>query len=122
MAGHGRDIEDRTFRFAVRVVRLCQAAPASFMHGTVTRQLLRAGTSVGANVEEAQGAHSKADFIRRMNIARAESREALYWLRLIRETGMLPPEKLSAIIAEADEITRILIAIVKNARKGVEGG
>jgi four helix bundle protein len=83
----------------------------------VARQLARCGTSVGANVEEAQGAHSRRDFARRMNNARTEAREALYWLRLIAETRLVEPAKLSGIVEEADEILRILVAIVKKLKQ-----
>ena len=82
----------------------------------VGRQLARCGTSVGANVEEAQGSHSKREFIRRMNIARSEARETLYWLRLVAETELLARNRLPEITAEADELVRILTAIVKRSR------
>ena len=116
MNSASRDIEMRTFAFAVRVVKLVSAIPRSIAGNTLGRQLVRSGTSVGANVEEAQGAQSKKDFIRRMNIARAEARETLYWLRLIKETELLPGNRLGELIQEADELVRILTTIVKHAR------
>jgi four helix bundle protein len=82
----------------------------------VSRQLARSGTSVGANVEEAQGSPSRREFLHRMNIARGEARETLYWLRLARELDMLPEQRLSPALSEADELVRILTAIVKNGR------
>ena len=72
------DIPERCFAFAVRTLKLVRALPRDVGGQVVARQLARSGTSVGANVEEAQAAHSKADFARRMNIARAEARENLY--------------------------------------------
>ncbi len=81
------------------------------------RQLAKCGTGIGANVEEAQDAHTKKEFIRKMNIARGESREALYWLRLSRDTNMLAAARMENVIQEADEILRILVAIVRNARR-----
>ena len=83
----------------------------------IAQQVMRAGTSVGANVEEAQGSQSKKDFTRRMNIARAEAREVLYWLRLIKETELIPIERMGEIITEADELVRILTMIVKRSRE-----
>jgi four helix bundle protein len=82
----------------------------------IARQLARSGTSIGANVEEAQGSHSRAEFIRRMGIARSEARETFYWLRIIGETGMIKPSRLVKITAESEELLRILTAIVKNSR------
>ena len=79
-------------------------------------QLIRSGTSIGANVMEATAAHSKADFIYRMNVALREARETLYWLRLL-EASQISETKIAAeILQEADEITRILGAIVSSAR------
>ncbi len=117
MASGSRDIEERTFQFAVRIVKLVNAIPRSVPGAVVARQLMRAGTSVGANVEEAQGSQSKKDFTRRMNIARSEAREVLYWLRLIKETELLPGERLRELIAEADELVRILTTIVKRSQE-----
>ncbi|MCP4249473.1 MAG: four helix bundle protein [bacterium] len=111
------DIQKRSFAFAVRVVRLVRVLPSDTGGRTIARQLARSGMSVGANVEEAQGSHSRADFARRMNIARAEAREALYWLRLIAESELLPPERLKEMITEANEIVSILTSIVKTTRK-----
>ena len=78
---------------------------------------MRSGTSAGANVEEAQGAHSRKDFARRMNIARTEAREVLYWLRLIAEADLLGPTRMTEITREAEEILRILVATMKKLRE-----
>jgi len=112
-----RDIEARTFRFAVAILNMVRAMPSSIAGNVIARQLMRAGTSVGANVEEAQGAHSKRDFVRRMNIARAEAREVLYWLRLLKETDFVAAEVATELSAEADQLVRILTAIVKSSRE-----
>ncbi len=117
MGAQPRDIERRTFQFAVRIVKLVNAIPRSTVGGVIARQIIRAGTSIGANVEEAQGSQSKKDFTRRMNIARAEARETLYWLRLVKKTELLPASRLGNVIAEADELVSILTTIVKRARK-----
>jgi len=116
------DIHDRTFALAVRILRLVRSLPNDMSGRTVARQLARSGTSVGANVEEAQGGHSKAEFARRMGIARSEARETLYWLRLIGATEMVAPERLAEIRREAEEIARILTAIVKKARQPKTSG
>lgn len=97
-----RDIEDRTLRFAVRIIKLVEALPRTVAGHVLAKQLMRSGTSVGANIEEAQGSHTKKDFARRMNIARAEARESPYWLRLIKESEMIAGERLAEITQEAD--------------------
>lgn len=112
-----QDIAERTFRFSVRVIRVARAIERTQVGGVVARQLIRSGTSVGANVEEAQGGHTKKEFARRMNIARAEARETLYWLRLIQETGLIEQPRMKDIIVEADELVRILTTIVKRSRQ-----
>ncbi len=113
------DLQHRSFDLAVRVVKLVRHLPNDMAGRTVARQLARSGMGVGANVEEAQAAHSRVDFARRMNIARAEARETLYWLRLAAECEMLPLKRLEALIGEANEIVSILTAIVKTTR-GIE--
>jgi four helix bundle protein len=116
MISKDRDITERTFRFAIRVVRLVGEMPRSLCSDVIARQLVRCGTSVGANVEEAQAASTKKEFCRRIEIAQAEARESLYWLRLTAESGLITKARLSALIQEADELIRILTAIAKRSR------
>lgn len=119
--GCGRvDIHERTFEFAVRVLKVVDSLPRTVLGRVFASQLARSGTSVGANIEEAQGGHSKAEFARRMNLARGEARETRYWLRLIAAHGLISARRLSHLTAEADELVRILTAIVKKAR-GTKG-
>jgi four helix bundle protein len=121
--GSAPEIEGRTFEFALRIVKVCLVLDAQpGVRRTLSNQLLRSGTSVGANVTEAQAAQSRADFISKMNIALKEAREALYWLRLITAAKLLPEGQLAAIIQEADEIARVIGAIVRSARRNLEGG
>jgi four helix bundle protein len=82
----------------------------------IGRQLLRAGTSVGANVEEAQAGQSKADFISKIAIALKEARETLYWLRLLAASKVLPVERLSGLQTEIEELMRVLGAILVSAK------
>jgi len=94
------------------------------MNRRIADQLFRSGTSIGANIEEAQGSHGSADFIAKMVIARKEARETRYWLRLILDERLLPPEQMQNIVDESDQIVRIIAAIVTNARRnaGLEIG
>jgi len=113
-----RDICQRTFQFALDIVRLCQQLQQHQGVGrTLGRQLLRSGTSVGANVEEAQGGQSSADFISKYAIARKEAREALYWLRLLRAAGCAEGEEPERLGDEADQLVSILTAIIKKAER-----
>lgn len=110
-------ITDRSFEFAVRTVNMCKhLEKQDRVSRTLANQLLRAGTSIGANTEEAQAGQSKADFIAKMSIARKEARETHYWLRLLKESQIVPESQLIEIIQEADEIIRILTAIVKTSQ------
>ncbi|GMU38820.1 MAG: four helix bundle protein [Phycisphaerae bacterium] len=114
--GADRDIAERTLKFALRIIKVGRAIPKSNEGAIFARQVLRSGTSVGANVEEAQAASSKREFVRRINIARAEAKETLYWLRLIGKAGILPMTRRREILKEADAIVRVLTAIEKSAR------
>jgi four helix bundle protein len=111
------EIKARSFDFALRIVRLCQYLDT--LKGsawTLSRQLLRAGTSIGANLEEAQAAHSRPDFVCKAEIALKEARETRYWLRLVVGAELVSPRKVAGLQQEADEITRILAAIVVSAK------
>jgi len=84
----------------------------------LSNQILRSGTSVGANIEEAQAAESKADFIHKYNIALKEARETKYWLRLLSTPNMPKNTDLDSLVREPDEICRVIAQIIINTRKG----
>ncbi len=114
-----RDIKERTFAFALEIVRLCRTldgkrGPAR----TLGRQLLRSGTSIGANVEEAQAGQSQADFISKYNIALKEARETIYWLRLLDASEECSDGACKTLSQEAGEIARIIGSIIVNTKKG----
>ena len=112
-----KEIQNRTFEFAVRIVNLCRPLDERPGVGrTLGRQLLRAGTSIGANVEEAQAGQSRADFISKIAIALKEARETLYWLRLLAASKIFPPERLSDLQTEVEELRRVLGAIIVSAK------
>lgn len=112
-----RDIKDRTFEFATRIVRLCRALEESpGVSRTLANQLLRSGTSVGANVEEAHGSHSKPDFIAKMSIANKAARETNYWLRLLAAADVIPINQLTGLTDESNQLVAILTTIVKRSR------
>ena len=107
-------IVDRTFEFSLKIINLYFYLKKE-KEFTVSRQVLRSGTSIGANVEEAEAAQSKKDFINKMSIALKEARETRYWTRLL-DRSQLVPGDYSFFIKEATEIMNILGAIVKTSR------
>ena len=116
-----RDLCERTFGFSVRIVRLCQELEKKpGVARTLGRQLLRSGTSIGPNVEEAQGGQSRADFVSKYSIACKEARETHYWLRLIVATGIVPEDKLAPLIQEANELIAILTTIIKKTKENAK--
>ena len=114
-----KDIVIRTFNFVVTVIQLCVKLDERPGVGRVLMsQILRAGTSVPANVEEAQAAQSKADFVSKMSIALKEARETHLRLRLLVPANVVPTTDLSSLIQEADEIKRIIGAIIVSTKRG----
>jgi four helix bundle protein len=111
-------IQERSFEFACRIVRLTEhLARRSFVARTIARQLLKSGTSIGANLEEASAAQSKPDFISKCSIAAKEARESRYWLRLLAASRSISAQRLQPLVNEANEIVAILTTIIKNAAK-----
>lgn len=112
-----QDITERTFNFAVEIVRFCDVLDSKRATlRTLGRQLLRAGTSIGANVEEAQAGQSRADFISKYSIALKEARESIYWLRLLKTSGVCTDGQPEALRQEAEQIARIIASIIVNTK------
>jgi four helix bundle protein len=113
-----RDIPARTFEFARRVVMLCRSLDQTpGVSRTLANQLLRSGTSIGANVEEGQGSQSRADFIAKYSIACKEARETNYWLRLLVASEIVPDLKLKDLIDESNQLIAIITTIIKKTRR-----
>lgn len=116
-----RDLPERTFEFARRVVKLCQVLDQEpGVSRTLANQLLRSGTSIGANVEEDQAGQSKANFVSKLAIACKEARETHYWLRLLSATEIVPESRLAELLDESDQLIAILTTVIKNTRRNVE--
>ena len=109
-------ILNRSYRFALRILKMVRRLPMKNDIRIISNQLLRSATSIGANVEEAVGAYSKPEFTHRMSVALREARESHYWLRLIRDSETVKPSRFSSVIKEAEEIKKILGAIVRTSR------
>ena len=113
------DIHERAFQFPCRIVRLHHSlAGKRGTDRTLTNQLLRSGTSLGANLEEAKAAQSRADFIAKTRIALKEARESHYWLRLIAASELVAVNRIELLVQEANELVAILTTIVKKASTG----
>jgi four helix bundle protein len=111
----GNVVRDESYCFALEIVQLCRDIKGR-NEQILVRQLLRAGTSIGANVEEALAAQSRADFIAKMCISSKEARETHYWLRLLRDSGSVNSEVLQPILEKSQALINILTAIVKTAK------
>ena len=109
-------ILEKTFQFSLRIVKLFSHLKAKKVERELSAQILKSGTSVGANTEEAIGASSRKDFVHKLEIAYREARETRYWLRLLKESKLLE-EKLSvSFIQEWEEIMKILTAILNSSK------
>jgi four helix bundle protein len=111
-------IMERTKQFALRIVRLYGALPKSTEAQVIGKQVLRSGTSVGAQCREGHRSRSKAEFISKMNGALMELEETMYWLELLTEADIVPSARLSDLQHEAGELTAIIVTIINNAKKG----
>jgi four helix bundle protein len=112
------DIRRRSYGYALRAIKLYQALQqgkdgAGWVLG---KQYLRAATSVGANVEEAQSAESRPDFVHKYGIAQKEARESLYWLRLLAESGLVPSPRLRPLMKETEELFAVITGIILSTK------
>jgi four helix bundle protein len=112
-----QDIRERTFDFAARIVNLANHIPNTNAGEVLGRQLIRAGTSIGANAREAVAAYSRDDFVFKTNLTLKEARETSYWLRVLKATKVIAPSRLTSIIDEAEQIKKILGSIVSKAKR-----
>ena len=108
-------VERKSFLFAVRIVKLSNHLNTTKKEYVLSKQLLRCGTSIGANVAEAQRGQSRADFAAKMNIALKEANETEYWIRLLRRTEYLTEEQYASLNADIRELIGLLTAICNTA-------
>lgn len=112
-------LAEKSFEFAKRIVRLYRHLIDKYKDYVISKQILRCGTSIGANVAEAINAQSKPDFLSKINIALKEATETEYWLRLLYETNYLKEKEFVSLNADIDEIKRLLVSTVKTTRKNL---
>jgi four helix bundle protein len=114
-------IRDRSYQYALAILTVSEELTRRREY-VLSRQLLRAGTSVGANVEEAMAAQSPRDFRAKLAVARKEARESHYWLRLLRDSTLLPTAEVQPLIREAEAIVKILTSIILTSEANSKHG
>lgn len=112
-----KKIKERAYEFAINIIKLVEKLPKDTAGFILGRQLVKSGTSIGANVEETTGAFSKDDFTFKMNIALKEARETNYWLRLVKDSKMLKSTEVEGTLYESENIKNILSAIVRTSKE-----
>ena len=110
-------IKEKSFNFAKRIVRLYKFLVFDKQEYILAKQLLRSGTSIGANIEEALGAQSKNDFISKISISYKEARESHYWIRLLYETDYLTERQCQSLLKDIEEILKLITSIQKSSKK-----
>ncbi len=109
-------VRDKSYAFAVRIVNACRYLADEKREFVLSKQLLRSGTSIGANVEEAIGGQSEKDFFAKLSISYKEARETHYWIRLLTDTEYLTAQQSASLIDDAEELLRIIGSILKTMR------
>jgi four helix bundle protein len=112
-----KELKLRTKQFALRIIKLVESLPQDQVGRVLGNQLLRAGTSVGANYRAACRSKSSADFISKMGTVEEEADESGYWMELLLDSGRIKPTKISALMQEAEELTAIAVSSINTARK-----
>jgi len=112
-------IDVKSYDFAIKIVRAYQRITQTHKEFVLSKQLLRSGTSIGANVKEAEHAQSKADFLNKMNIALKEANETAYWLNILKDTEYLSNETFTSLKQSCDELISILVKIVDTTKKSL---
>lgn len=109
-------LEEKSFQFSIRLIDLYRFLIEEKKEFIISKQMMRSGTSIGANIAEAKFAQSKADFISKMTISLKEASETRYWLRLLKATNTITEEQFNDIIADCNELINILVASCKSAK------
>lgn len=113
----GNDLEERMLDFAVRVIRMSEALPRTAAAKHICLQIVRSGTSAGANYEEARGAESQKDFVHKLGVSLKELRETRYWLKVISKADLIPPARMAGVLQESDELCRIIGKSIVTSKK-----
>ena len=111
-------VKDKSYKFAVRIVKACQYLVKEKKEYVLSRQLLKSGTSIGANIEEAIGGQSRRDFFAKLTISYKEARETRYWIRLLRDTEYFDITTADSLLKDINELLKILSRILKTMKDG----
>ncbi len=114
-------VATKSFQFSIRIVNLYKHLAEQKKEFVMSKQILRCGTSIGANIAESQDAQSTADFISKLNIALKEARETDYWLRLLHATNYLSNEEFSSLYTDCEALEKMLTAIIKTSKQPQKG-
>jgi four helix bundle protein len=112
----GNIVQDKSYAFAIRIVNLYRYLTEKKKELVLSKQVLRSGTSIGANVEEGIGAQSKKDFYAKFNVAYKEARETHYWLRILRDTNYLSLKESTGLLDDCNELMKIIGTIIKTMK------
>jgi len=111
------DLEERVISFAVRVIKVAESLPSTYTGRHLSAQIVRCGTSPAAHYGEAQGAESRSDFVHKMKVCLKEFRETLIWLRIITQTKIIPPLRLTPLMDENNQLISIFVSSTETARQ-----
>lgn len=109
-------LKDKSFLFALRIIKCCKFLQSDKKEFVLSKQLLRCGTSIGANIREAEQAQSKADFIHKLSISIKETNETLYWLELLFHSEYLKKNEFESIYKDCTELIKLLTSIIKKSK------
>ncbi|MDZ7716634.1 MAG: four helix bundle protein [Balneolaceae bacterium] len=110
-------VQIKSYEFAKRIVLLYKHLTEEKKEFVLSKQLLRSGTSIGANIEEAIGGSSKRDFKAKLNISYKEARETKYWIRLLKDTGYLDKKAANSILTDCEELLKLLFSIIRSSKE-----
>jgi len=109
-------VRNKSYAFALRIIKLYKFLSESQREFVLSKQILRSGTSIGANIEEADGGQSKRDFISKLSISFKEAKETNYWLRLLRDSDFLDAKIANSLIKDCYELIKMLTSIIKTSK------
>ena len=115
-----KQLRERSFAFALRIVKLVQVLESGSREWVLSRQLLKSGTSIGANIREAQFAQSKADFVSKLSIALKEASETQYWVDLLSASGLVTKDQFDLLKADADWLVGTLVNVIKATKRNLK--
>ncbi len=110
-------VREKSYAFSLSIMKVYRHLREEKKEFVLSKQVVRSGTSIGANVEEAIGGQSTKDFISKMSIAYKEARETHYWLRLLRDSGILTPAQINPVVADCEELLKLSGSITKTMRQ-----